>query len=90
MKRRNRCLILILLIVISNSVKAQLKLPGEAPPKWVTNLDHFVDVPTPTASSLGTYGDIGISYFTGRPNISVPLYNTSIPQHYSLRSTFIY
>lgn len=52
MKRRNVCLILILLIVISNSVKAQLKLPGEAPPKWVTNLDHFVDVPTPTASSL--------------------------------------
>lgn len=78
MKRRNRCLILILLIVISNSVKAQLKLPGEAPPKWVTNLDHFVDVPTPTASSLGTYGDIGISYFTGRPNISVPLYNIKV------------
>lgn len=30
--------------------------------------------PSPTASSLGKYADIPISYHTGVPNISVPLY----------------
>jgi hypothetical protein len=29
--------------------------------------------PSPTAASLGTYGDIPVSYHTGRPNISIPL-----------------
>lgn len=32
------------------------------------------DVPTPTVASLGKYGDIPVSYYTGSPNISVPLY----------------
>lgn len=30
--------------------------------------------PSPTASSLGKYADIPVSYHTGVPNISVPLY----------------
>jgi len=31
--------------------------------------------PSPTAASLGIYGDIPVSYYNGLPNISVPLFN---------------
>ena len=30
--------------------------------------------PSPNAASLGQYGDIPVSYYTGVPNISIPLY----------------
>ena len=36
------------------------------------------DIPTPTAASLGLYGDIPISYYTGRANISIPLHTLSV------------
>ena len=42
------------------SAQAQIGIPGEAP--------------TPTASSLGRYGDIPVSYYTGNTDISIPLY----------------
>ena len=31
-------------------------------------------VPSPTAANLGLYEDIPVSYFTGTPSISIPLY----------------
>src|SRR5436190_13227765 len=31
-------------------------------------------VPSPTAASLGKFGEIPVSYFTGVPNISIPLF----------------
>lgn len=31
-------------------------------------------IPTPNAISLGTYGEVPVSHFTGIPNISVPIY----------------
>jgi hypothetical protein len=31
-------------------------------------------IPSPNASSLGLYGEVPVSYFTGVPDISVPLY----------------
>lgn len=34
-----------------------------------------VAMPAPNAASLGKYGDIPVSYFTGVPNIAVPIYN---------------
>ncbi len=32
------------------------------------------NVATPTAASLGVYGDVGVNFFTGSPNISVSLH----------------
>ena len=43
---------------------------GSPPPTF------FADIvpPSPTAASLGKYGNIPVSYHTGTPNISIPLY----------------
>jgi len=51
-----------------------------------------VNVPSPNASSLGQYGEVPISLFTGVPNIGVPIYTVqeggyklpiSLSYHYS-------
>lgn len=34
----------------------------------------FVDLPTPTAATLGEYGQVPVSYFNGLPSISVPIH----------------
>jgi hypothetical protein len=34
-------------------------------------------IPTPNAASLGTFGDVPVSYFTGSPQIDVPLHSLS-------------
>src|SRR5258706_11658819 len=34
-----------------------------------------VSISSPTAASLGKYGDVPVSYHTGVPNISIPIYN---------------
>jgi hypothetical protein len=39
-----------------------------------TNTIGRVSIASPTAASLGKYGDIPISYNTGLPNISIPVY----------------
>ena len=39
-----------------------------------TNSMGKVNIASPNAASLGKYGDIPISYHTGVPNISIPLY----------------
>ncbi len=33
-----------------------------------------VTMPAPNAASLGRYGDVPVSYFTGVPNISIPIH----------------
>ncbi len=45
---------------------------------------QILSVPSPTAANLGLYGDIPVSYYTGTPNITIPLYeikgkNLSLP-----------
>jgi YD repeat-containing protein len=49
------------------------------------NITHTV--PSPNASSLGLYGEIPVSYFTGVPDISVPLYalQAKLPVQVNLR-----
>ena len=39
-----------------------------------TNTIGHVSIASPTAASLGKYGDIPVSYHTGLPNIDVPIY----------------
>lgn len=36
------------------------------------------DIPTPQASTLGKYGDIPMSYYTGRANITIPLFSFTV------------
>jgi hypothetical protein len=37
--------------------------------------DVIKGIPSPNATALGTYGEVPISYFTGLPNIDLPLYS---------------
>jgi len=43
----------------------------------VKNTNKGIVYPSPTAASLGKYSDIPVSYHTGVPNISVPLYTVT-------------
>lgn len=67
-----------MLAVLANDTKAQQKFPGALPGYSVPHHNVFVEAPTPTTSSLGKYGDIDVSYFTGNPKISIPLYNFNV------------
>ena len=40
-----------------------------------TRVNESVFPPSPTASSLGKYGDCPVSYYTGQPIINIPIYN---------------
>lgn len=37
------------------------------------------NLPTPNASDLGMYGNIPVSYYTGKPNISIPIASLKEP-----------
>lgn len=56
-------LLVLLFSVCSLSANAQQMQPS--------------DIPTPTAASLGRYGDIPVSYYTGRANVSIPIHTLS-------------
>ena len=36
------------------------------------------DVPTPNTASLGRLGDVPVSYYTGRPQVGVPIYTLKV------------
>jgi hypothetical protein len=36
---------------------------------------------SPNAASLGRYGDIPVSYYTGTPEITVPLYDMQVKDY---------
>src|SRR6187402_2739427 len=42
-----------------------------------TNTIGHVSIASPTAASLGKYGDIPVGYHTGVPDISIPLYTVT-------------
>ena len=69
------CYLLTLLLIEAG---AQAKFPGCTPGYCLTSPEAFVNVPSPGAASLETYGDIGISYYTGRANVCVPLYEMEV------------
>jgi RHS repeat-associated protein len=43
----------------------------------VNNQIGDVTMPSPNASSLGKYGDIPVSYYTGVPNVGIPIHTLS-------------
>lgn len=52
-----------------------LKIPGTPPPSYQALKNIYIEPKTPTAASLGKYGDFPISFFTGTVNVSIPIYN---------------
>ena len=58
------CTALFVICAMSQSVMGQQSEP--------------VNVPTPNAASLGRYGDIPVSYYTGNPCISVPIHTADV------------
>ena len=54
---------LLVILVLGLNAQAQFQKPD-------------VSFPSPNAASLGTYGEIPVSLFTGLPQISIPLYTT--------------
>lgn len=54
---------------------SQPKIPGNSPQGKFTSL--YTDPQTPTTASIARFGDFPVSYFSGRPEISIPLYSLS-------------
>lgn len=75
---RTTIIITYILLNFNLTILSQAKFPGSSPGYSVVNPAAFVNVPSPEASSLGKYGDISVSYFTGNPNISIPLYEMKV------------
>ncbi|UKK72563.1 hypothetical protein L6467_01540 [Segatella bryantii] len=71
-------LLLLLGLIFCTNIMAQVQIPS--------------NIPTPTASSLGRFGIIPISKYTGKAKISIPLYtlksgNVSMPISLDYEST---
>ncbi|GGH32717.1 hypothetical protein GCM10011418_46420 [Sphingobacterium alkalisoli] len=60
--KQSSLIILLYWTLFSNLLFAQQEVP----------LTKAPDLPSPTASSLGIYGDIPVSHYTGIPNIIIP------------------
>lgn len=68
----NRILLPVLFMVCLFQAAAQNGIPSYV--SGNTYLNNYVQ-PAPNAASLGKYADYPVSYYTGTPEISVPLYN---------------
>lgn len=66
MKVKSSFLIVALFLFPQLSLLAQNDNPNEFIPQVIA--------PSPNAAALGKYGEIPVSYYTGIPNISIPLY----------------
>ncbi len=64
-------LIFFVIVLSGLKARAQYPLPDPAASSSYTN---FVQ-PPPTAASIGKYADFPVSYFTGVPNINIPIYD---------------
>ena len=73
--KRYRFITFIIINIMLTVAKAQMKFPGISP---LIGEHAYVDVPSPTAASLGRYGDVGVSFFTGNPKITIPIYEFDV------------
>lgn len=68
--------VLVVFIIILSFVFSSRKLLGQDQYKTHKNLMNIIP-PSPDASSLGKYGEIGVSKYTGIPQISIPIYTVN-------------
>ena len=73
-----RIIVNSILLLFAIGGNAQLKFPGAEPGYKTPNPRAFVDVQSPSATSLGKYGEEDVSNFTGNPHISIPLYTLNV------------
>lgn len=65
---QRRWMLLIIFLVVATGLSAQT--PNAVPYTFLNNMVQ----PAPNAAALGKYADYPVSYYTGVPDISVPLY----------------
>ena len=65
----NCTIIYLFIIFLPQGLHAQNQVDGYNIFYYTKNIP-----PPPTSAALGRYGESPISYFTGRPEISIPLY----------------
>lgn len=72
----SRCFLLfwtsVALVSLGSSTKAQAQATGFNP-----NVRNDIVPPAPTAASLGKFADVPVSLYTGKPQITVPLWDIS-------------
>lgn len=73
---KNRISFLTVLLAISLQVFSQSSLQGNALHYFQDNNSDPYKVPTPNQSSLGTYGTIPVSFYTGKADVTVPIFET--------------
>ena len=61
-------------VVVTGVLAVSIVLPLQAGAQDSANAMGTVSIASPTAASLGKYGDIPVSYHTGIPNIDIPFY----------------
>lgn len=66
-------------MTVTLSAYGQARFPGKLPQSASTLASSSqIDVPSPVAWSLGRYGDVPVSYFTGRADVSIPIYDFTV------------
>ena len=64
---------ILVFIFLLNILSPKLDVYAQAP----TNIFSNLNVSSPNAASLGKYGDFPVSYNTGLPQISIPIYTVN-------------
>ena len=68
-------MVLVLFLMSLSHLRAQPDPPNEERKVGKVVSSLRLGVASPTAASLGKYGDIPVNLYTGTPNISIPLYS---------------
>lgn len=76
--KKYKLFVLFTMLMVTLHMDAQMKFPGGVPSYRTPNPNAYVDVQSPTVTSLGKYAEENVSYFTGSPNIDIPLYTLDV------------